>query len=61
MNPPDKISELITALKKEGVDFTKESAVFKWFLDEHPGLQFTLIVQGEKMENTGPIAAFTLH
>lgn len=61
VDTPDRISELVTAMKQEGFDFSEEVAVFKWDLEEHPGLEFTLVIKLAGDKNIASQNTFTLH
>lgn len=56
----DRISELVTAMKREGFDFSEEVAIFKWGLEEHPGLEFTLVIKLAEGKNLASQSVFTL-
>ena len=41
----DTIANLVTSMKEDGYNFDENPAIFKWSLDAHPELNFTLMIK----------------
>ena len=41
----DSIGEMVSSMKKEGYNFATNGANFTWELEQHPDLQFILLIK----------------